>query len=138
MHPDAVSLFEIALLQRGEKLVYYVLFRPIAIHPAEPDQYENHDNTGCDDVPTKAARGRIVLLGIQKGHGVLSIMDSGRVSKVPGTHWRAPQNHDDQAQGGAWVKQSPYSRQHGTNHRNDHSGEHSFNRPGSVEAKDQL
>src|SRR5205809_7450940 len=90
MHPDAVSFFEIALLQRCEELVYYVFLRPIAIHPAEPDQYENRDNNGCNDVLTKAARGRIVLLGIQKGHGLLSIMDSARVSKVPGRHWRAP------------------------------------------------
>src|SRR5207244_13514909 len=33
---------------------------------------------------------------------------------------RGQQNHDDQAQGGAWVKQSPYSCQHGTSHRNVH------------------
>src|SRR5271169_2295421 len=65
---NAVGGFVILMLQRGEKLVDYVLFGPVAIHPGEGCENDyDHDGDRDLDLTPPCFRG-VVGLGVEQGH----------------------------------------------------------------------
>src|SRR5215470_16837445 len=65
MHPDAIRRFEMVVLEGGKELIHHALFRPVAIEPAERDEYEDRNNYSSHGISAAAVNRGIVLLGIE-------------------------------------------------------------------------
>src|SRR5437879_1907857 len=81
--PEGERVLKFLLLKCGEDFLHVAWYGIVPEVIYDPGQDQDGKGSGEDQVPAAAGGRFVVLLRIHQGHGLLSIIESGEIEKVP-------------------------------------------------------